>query len=108
MRRTRTTILLGVVGALSFAACSSDESPDTTGGTSDTATGSTGTDGSTGESSSTSSTTAAGSTTSAVESTSTTVAGRVVTDPADNVTSGDTGEGVKQIQYTLVANGYEI
>lgn len=39
---------------------------------------------------------------------STTVAGRVVTSPSDNVQLGDSGSGVKQIQTALIAQGYKI
>ena len=38
----------------------------------------------------------------------TTVAGRVVTKPNDNVHLGDTGPGVKQIQTRLAAQGYKV
>ena len=38
----------------------------------------------------------------------TTVAGRVVTRPNDNVHLGDTGSGVKQVQVALAAHGYKV
>jgi peptidoglycan hydrolase-like protein with peptidoglycan-binding domain len=38
----------------------------------------------------------------------TTVAGRVVTKPSDNVHLGDTGPGVTQVQTALVAQGYKV
>jgi peptidoglycan hydrolase-like protein with peptidoglycan-binding domain len=38
----------------------------------------------------------------------TTVAGREVSKPNDNVTVGDTGAGVKQIQNALVAHGFKV
>lgn len=38
----------------------------------------------------------------------TTLPGRVVTSPSDNVHLGDSGSGVKQIQTALVAKGYKV
>ncbi len=40
--------------------------------------------------------------------TATTLPGRVVTSPSDNVHLGDSGSGVKQIQTALVAKGYKV
>ena len=40
--------------------------------------------------------------------TATTLPGRVVTSPSDNVHLGDSGTGVKQIQTALVAKGYKV
>jgi peptidoglycan hydrolase-like protein with peptidoglycan-binding domain len=40
--------------------------------------------------------------------TATTLPGRVVTSPSDNVHIGDSGPGVKQIQTALVAKGYKV
>ena len=112
MMRTRIlAVSLGIVAALTAAACSSDEPSDGTSGS--TGTEVTGSSVAESDSSSTTSTSVAAaeesSTSTTVASTSTTaVAGREVTDPADNVKSGDTGEGVRMIQYTLVANGFEL
>jgi peptidoglycan hydrolase-like protein with peptidoglycan-binding domain len=38
----------------------------------------------------------------------TTVPGRVVTSPSDNVKAGDSGDGVKKIQYALKSQGYSV
>ncbi|MEO6123743.1 MAG: peptidoglycan-binding domain-containing protein [Ilumatobacteraceae bacterium] len=107
MRRTRILLLLSAVGGLSLAACSSDSPSATTGSSADSTAASVTTAAAVTTTSAPAATAESTSTTSAA--TSTTVAGsRSVTDPADNVKLGDTGEGVKIIQYTLVANGSKI
>jgi murein L,D-transpeptidase YcbB/YkuD len=47
-------------------------------------------------------------TTKSTTGATTTIAGRVVTKPNDNVHLGDTGPGVKQIQNALAAQGYKV
>ncbi|MGZ4768580.1 MAG: peptidoglycan-binding domain-containing protein [Ilumatobacteraceae bacterium] len=46
--------------------------------------------------------------TTTASGTATTLPGRVVTSPSDNVHIGDSGPGVKQIQTALVAKGYKV
>jgi peptidoglycan hydrolase-like protein with peptidoglycan-binding domain len=117
MVRTRRAIILSAVGATLLVGCSSDKDGATssTGSVASSASSSTVSDDSSTSSSvddassSTSSTTAGTDSSSTVPggSTTTTVP-RVVTDPADSVHGGDTGPGVEQVQYALVAHGYDI
>ena len=53
-------------------------------------------------------TTTAGGTSSSTGTTATTVKGRVVTSPSDNVKLGDSGKGVEQIQTALKSAGYKV
>jgi murein L,D-transpeptidase YcbB/YkuD len=123
--RRRISLVLFSAAALGFAGCTSGTSPKTAASSSTIATIASTV---TAAGSTTSTVPIAGATTSApttpyapgqtattvgatkstTAAAATTVAGRVVTKPSDNVHLGDTGPGVKTIQMALVAHGYKV
>jgi peptidoglycan hydrolase-like protein with peptidoglycan-binding domain len=111
-----TSLLVGSVVALGLVGCTSGNSPKTTTTSSTIATsvppaGTTSTvpvAGTTTSSTSVPPAPGQTATTSHGASASTTVAGRVVSKPSDNVRLGDSGSGVQQIQTALVAHGYQV
>lgn len=120
MFRRRIPVILCAVGSLWLIGCSSDSPTSGTGGRSTTSsstptviqnTTTTSTPaGSTGTEITTTTTTPTGTPTSAgtTATTATTVPGRVVTSPSDKVKKGDSGDGVKKIQYALKSQGYAV
>ena len=104
-------VSLIVAGVVALAGCSSSSPSSRGSGTSSTASSLSPAVTTTSASSASATTTLAPgqtATTPKPVSTSTTAAGRVVSDPSASVHLGDTGSGVEQIQTRLVAHGYQV
>jgi peptidoglycan hydrolase-like protein with peptidoglycan-binding domain len=102
-------VALIAVGVIAFSGCSSSK-PSSRGSATSTTVTSLSPAVTTTSSASTTTSLAPGQTATTPKpvSTSTTAAGRVVSDPSASVHLGDTGSGVRQIQTRLVVHGYPV